>query len=315
VGQHGLGGQPGADHPRCDPLPLQRVDQARRVADQQHVPGRRRGPGAAHPQPAAGDRPRRDAWPDGAALGQQRAEPGQVAAQRCLPAGGAQPNPDAHVRLPVRTGEQPAVAGVDPPWAGIQQDQQRQRHLGGQVGADREPPQRGVRVEHPGEARERAQRPVRADDDVGGQPPAVARDDRTDDPVAVGVHGGDPGLDRDRPGGDGRLAQGAVEDQPRHHHPVIGVAPARERGELAGPPGRADRQQVASLARVGNADAQFREYLHAARADQVATRLVAGEGSLVGERDAGPAAGEHQGGDAAGRARPHHDRVEGPLRH
>ena len=157
--------------------------------------------------------------------------------------------------------------------------------------------------------------PVRADDRAGGQPPAVARDDRVDPPVTVGVHARDPGLDRDRPGGDRRLAQGGVEDEPRHHHPVTGIAAARERGEPAGPPGRADRQQIAPLARVGHVDAQFPQHLHAARADQVAACLVAGEGSLVGERDAGPGAGQDQGGDAAGRARPHHDHIEPLLSH
>src|SRR5262249_14788241 len=48
----------------------------------------------------------------------------------------------------------------------------------------------------------------------------------------------------------------------------------------------------------------------AGRPHEVAARLIGGEGGLVDERDAGPAAREYQGGDAARRARPHHNRVE-----
>src|SRR5262249_21372597 len=132
---------------------------------------------------------------------------------------------------------------------------------------------------------------------------------------AVGVHGRDPGLDRDRPGGDRRLAQGVIEDEPRHHHPVTGVGPPGEGREPAGPPSWADGEQIGPLARVGNVDAQFREQLHATPAPQAAARLAPGEGGLVGDRAPRPGAGQHQGGDAAGRARPHHHRVEGLLAH
>src|SRR5262249_40290797 len=102
---------------------------------------------------------------------------------------------------------------------------------------------------------------------------------------------------------------------PRHPPPRTAVPPPRKAGELPAPPGRAARQQIAPLARVGNADAQLRQHLHAARPDQVAARLVAGKGGLVGQRDAGAAAGEHQRGDAAGRPRSHHHRVKGRRGH
>ena len=63
------------------------------------------------------------------------------------------------------------------------------------------------------------------------------------------------------------------------------------------------------MTRVGHADAEFLKHPHAARADQVAARLVPGEGRLVDQGDAGAGPGEHQSSDTAARAGPHHDRV------
>ena len=154
AGQHRLGGQPPADHGRADALALQRVDQARGVPGQQDVAGRRGSTGPAHPQPSAHDPARRRGGIAAqiAPLGEQRDQPVQVTAQRRGlpgPAPGAEPDPDAHVGLPVRAGEQPAVPGVDAPRARVEQDQQRQRDLRGQVGPDRKAPQRRLRSSIP----------------------------------------------------------------------------------------------------------------------------------------------------------------------
>ncbi len=213
--------------------------------------------------------------------------------------GAAHADADADVGLPVRAGEQPAVAGVDPPRRRLQQDQQRQRDLAGDIGADREPPQRRPGVQHPGQPGDRAQRPVGADDHVPGQALAVAGQHRAHRPVRVPLHGGDPGPHAGRPGRERGLAQRVVERRPGDHDPVSRVAAPGEGRQPAPPPGGADREQVGTLARVRHGHPQVGKHLHAPRPDQVAAGLVPGEGRLVGQGDPGTAAGQHQGGDAA----------------
>ena len=93
-----------------------------------------------------------------------------------------------------------------------------------------------------------------------------------------------------------------------------GVAAAAEGGQPGPVPGRAGHQQVGALARVGHAQPELVEQLHATRSDQVPAGLVPGEGRLVHQRDPGSAAGEHQGGHAAGRPGADNDRVVGAHR-
>jgi hypothetical protein len=63
------------------------------------------------------------------------------------------------------------------------------------------------------------------------------------------------------------------------------------------------------MTRIGHADPKLLKNPHAARADQVAARLVTGEGGLVDECDPGTGPGQHQGGDAASWASADNDRV------
>jgi hypothetical protein len=243
-------------------------------------------------------------------LAEQRDQPGQVASQRRLPAVAAEADPDAHVRLAIGARKQPAVPGVDTPRAGVEQDQQRQRDVRGQVRADRETPQGRLRAEHPGQPGDGAQRPVRGDDDLPRQALPVAGDDGLHPSVRACLDRGDPGSQRDRARLQGGLAQCVVEREPRHDDPVTGVGAPGEGRQPGAPTGRADREQVRALPGVGDAQPQIRQYLHPPRPHQVSARLIAREGRLVGERHPRAGPGQHQRGDAAGRPGTDHHRIE-----
>ena len=116
------------------------------------------------------------------------------------------------------------------------------------------------------------------------------------------------------PARSGGGPQRVVQRDPRHHHAVPRVAAAGKRGQPGPVPGRAHRQQVRALPGVRHRHAEVVEQPDAARPDQVAARLVAREGGLVHQRHPGPAAGQHQRGDAAGRPGARHHHVEAPGR-
>ena len=310
AGEHRLGGQPGADQGRADALALKGVYQSRGVSCQQHVTGGRRGAGAAHAQPPAHDRPRPGVAAQIATLAEQRDQPGQISPQQRVPAACSEADPDAHVRLAVLAGKQPAVPGVDAPRAGVEQDQQRQRNLRRHIRADREAPQRRLRVEHPSQPGDRAQRPVRGDDDLPRQALPVAGDHGIHPAVPARLDRGDAGSYRDRAGLYGGLAQRVVQREPRHDDPVTGVGAPGEGRQPAPPAGRADHEKVRALPGVGDTQPQIRQDLYSPGPHQVPACLVTREGRLVGQRHPRTGPGQHQRGDAAGRPGADHHHIE-----
>ena len=196
--------------------------------DQQHVAGGRRGAGAAHPQPAADDRSRAARPGRGRRAAQQRAEPGQVVAQR-RPAAGACPCRRRCRRSPARRrrGTASRSRGRSATARASSRTSSGSGTSAGHVGPDREAPQRGGRVEHPGQPGDRAERAVRADDHVAGQAPAVAGDQRRAPGRRVPLHLGDPGPHRSAPACSAASRSASSKAHPRDHDPVTRVACGR----------------------------------------------------------------------------------------
>ena len=311
VRQHRLGGQTSAHHRGRDPLALEWVHQARGVADQQHVVPGRPGTRSAHPEPAARHRSGLGARGQVAGGPQARTEPRELIPQaRRRSVAPPQREADADVGLAVRAREEPAVAREDPPRLRVEECQHGERHLGGHVAADREPPHRRVRVQHAREVRERTEGAVRTDHRSPAHGRAVARREGLKRPVRATGDLDDARRHRRGPGRDGLAPQGVVEDPARRDHPVVGVRPSGERRQAGPAAGRTHDEHVAATPEVGDAQSEVLQELNAARTDQVTACLVPRERRPVDQRHACPRAGEHERRDAPRGPGTDDDRVE-----
>jgi hypothetical protein len=85
--------------------------------------------------------------------------------------------------------------------------------------------------------------------------------------------------------------------------------------QVHAPAGGADHHHVVHPRGLRDLDAQIAQQADAPGPDEITTRLVAGKRRLVDQSDAGTAAGEDEGGDAARRTRPDNEDVEALTAH
>ncbi len=221
----GVGGGPAAGHGLGDALALQRVDQAGRVADEQHAVAGRCGAQHAHLQPAAGSCARTRPGQQALML-----EVGEEVVQLLAGAAaggavGSEGEAEADVHPAPRHRECPAVAGQQAPPSRFPQHDVRKVEVAVQVAAYSEPPQRPCRVHQAGVARDRAGRAVRTQHHVAADGRTAADLDAVDD-VAVVRQAGDAAVQGGGPGRHRRVEQQRVELFTGHRDRVIGVVPA-----------------------------------------------------------------------------------------
>ena len=236
---------------------------------------------------------------------------------RHLPAGvgpgravGQHPDTQAEVGPAVGAGEQPAVAGEAPARLLVPQQDVGDGDGVGDVGAQGEAPQHPLGVDQAGGLGHPAGGPVGADHEIGGERLPGGELEAGQRPAGAGHRVLGPGGEGLGPGGRRRVVKQGVEAGAGHGQGPPRIGEARRAGQVDPPAAGADDDHVVDHPGPGQGDVQVLQEAHPPGTDQVTAGLVAREGGLVDQRHPGPAAGQGQGGHAAGRAGADHQDIE-----